>query len=455
MRTLLARLGLGSRPLVGWAMYDWANSAFYTLIIASVYPVFFERYAAAGAEKGLATQRHAIATFAALAVVAVISPVLGAAVDMRGGKKKLLAAFLALGVGATLGLAFVGRGEWVLGSALFVVANVGIVGSIVFYDALLPHLVRGSELDKVSTAGYALGYLGGGIALLLALPVIAAPQRFGIADSYLAMRWSFVGVAVWWALFSIPIFRWVPEPPVGATTAAERSQPLFKVAVGRLAGTFRDIRRYRQAFLLLLAVMIYSDGIGTIIRMAAIYGAELGLSEGVLIGTVLMLQFVGMPFAFLFGALGARIGTKPAIFVGLVVYAGLSVYGFFIDSALEFVILGFMVATVQGGTQALSRSLFASFVPAAKSSEFFGFFAIFEKFAGTLGPALFAAIAAATGSSRHAILGVAAFFIVGGALLLRVDVDAGRREAAQADEDLRRAAEGEALPLTAAEVPLA
>ena len=454
MRSLLARLGLGSKPLLGWAMYDWANSAFYTLIIASVYPVFFERYAAAGAEKGLATQRHALATFAALFLVAVLSPLLGAAADLRGAKKKLLAAFLALGVGATLALALVGRGDWVLGSALFVVANVGIVGSIVFYDALLPHLVRGPELDRVSTAGYALGYLGGGLALLLALPVIAQPERFGLADAYQAMRWSFVGVAVWWALFSIPIFRWVAEPPVAALDAADRRRPLAAVAFSRLAGTFRDIRRYRQAFLLLLAVMIYSDGIGTIIRMAAIYGSELGLPEAVLIGTILAVQFVGMPFAFVFGALGARIGTKRAILVGLTVYVGISIYGFFIRTPLQFFILGILVATVQGGTQALSRSLFASFVPAAKSSEFFGFFAIFEKFAGTLGPALFAGIVAWTGSSRHAILGVVVFFVVGGALLLRVDVDEGRREAARAEEALRDGAPGGAAPPTPAPEPV-
>jgi MFS transporter, UMF1 family len=440
VKHLLTRLGLGGKPVFGWAMYDWANSAFYTLIVASVYPVFFERYAAAGAEKGLATQRHALATFAALFVVAIISPLLGAAADYRGAKKKLLAVFLALGVASTAGLAFVGRGDWMLGSALFVFANVGIVGSIVFYDALLPHLVARDAMDRVSTAGYALGYLGGGLALLLALPVIAAPERFGLADPYQAMRWSFVGVAVWWALFSIPIFRWVAEPPRAAAAAGELGRPLVSVAVRRLAGTFREIRRYRQAFLLLVAVMVYSDGIGTIIRMAAIYGAELGLPEGVLIGTVLMLQFVGMPFAFLFGALGARIGTKRAILVGLAVYAGISVYGYFIHTATQFVVLGFMVATVQGGTQALSRSLFASFIPPAKSSEFFGFFAIFEKFAGTLGPALFAAIVAWTGSSRHAILGVAAFFVVGGALLLRVDVDEGRRAALAAEEELRREA---------------
>jgi UMF1 family MFS transporter len=440
LRRLLARLGLGSKPLFGWALYDWANSAFYTLVIASVYPVFFDRYAAAGAPPGVATQRHAVATFAALAIVAVLSPLLGAAADFRGAKKKLLAAFLGLGVLSTLGLAFVGRGQWVLGSALFVVANIGIVGSIVFYDALLPHLVARSDLDRVSTAGYALGYLGGGLALLLALPVIASPQRFGIPDSYVAMRWSFVGVAVWWALFAIPIFRWVPEPPRGAAGVDEAGRPLATIAFRRLAGTFRDIRRYRQAFLLLVAVMIYSDGIGTIIRMAAIYGAELGLSEGVLIGTILGVQFVGMPFAFLFGALGARLGTKPAILVGLVVYVGISIYGFFIRTPLQFVVLGLLVATVQGGTQALSRSLFASFIPPAKSSEFFGFFAIFEKFAGTLGPALFAAIVAWTGSSRHAILGVATFFVAGGALLLLVDVPEGQRAARAAEEELQRQA---------------
>ena len=427
LRRLLARVGLGSRPLFGWALYDWANSAFFTLIVAAVYPVFFERYAAAGEAKGVAMSRHAAASFLALAIVAILSPLLGAAADSLGAKKRLLAVFLALGALPTAGLAFVGPGDWALASALFVVANIGVLGSLVFYDALLPHLVPREGLDRVSSAGYALGYLGGGIALLGALLVIADPGRFGLADPYAAMRWSFLGVALWWVGFSLPLFRWVPEPPAAGPRVPLRALPA--TAVRRLGGTMRHLRRYRQALLLLMAVAVYSDGIGTIIRMAALYGAELGLSEGTLIGTVLAIQFVGVPCAFLFGWLGSRIGTKRAILVGLVIYVGISIYGYFVHTAVQFVTLGMMVALVQGGTQALSRSLFASFVPTSRSAEFFGFFSVFEKFAGVLGPALVVGVVGMTGSSRNAILGVALFFVVGGALLLRVDVAEGQAAA--------------------------
>jgi MFS transporter, UMF1 family len=427
VRRLLGRVGLGTRPLFGWALYDWANSAFFTLIVAAVYPVFFERYAAAGEAKGVAMSRHAAASFLALALVAVLSPLLGAAADSLGAKKRLLAVFLALGAVPTAGLALVGRGDWPLASALFVVANIGVVGSLVFYDALLPHLVPREGLDRVSSAGYALGYLGGGIALFGALLVIAVPERLGLDDPYVAMRWSFVGVALWWVGFSLPLFRWVPEPPAAGPRVPLRELPAMSVR--RLGGTMRHLRRYRQALLLLVAVAVYSDGIGTIIRMAALYGAELGLSEGTLIGTVLAIQFVGVPCAFLFGWLGSRIGTKRAILVGLVIYVGISVYGYFVQTAAQFVALGMMVALVQGGTQALSRSLFASFVPTNRSAEFFGFFSVFEKFAGVLGPALVVGVVGMTGSSRSAVLGVALFFVVGGALLLRVDVAEGQAAA--------------------------
>jgi UMF1 family MFS transporter len=429
LRRALGGSGLGTRPLFGWALYDWANSAFFTLIVAAVYPVFFERFAGAGLPKGAAMSRHAAASFLALAVVAVLSPLLGAAADSLGAKKRLLGIFLAIGAIPTAGLALVERGEWLPAAALFVVANIGIVGSLVFYDALLPHIAARDDLDRVSSAGYALGYLGGGVALLLALLAIADPARFGLEDSYAAMRWSFVGVGLWWVGFSLPLFRWVPEPPPAAPPVALRALPA--VTVRRLGATFHSLRRYRQALLLLVAVAVYSDGIGTIIRMAALYGAELGLSEGVLIGTVLAIQFVGVPCAFFFGWLGSRIGTKPALLVGLLIYCGISIYGYFVQTAVQFVTLGMMVALVQGGTQALSRSLFASFVPVDKSAEFFGFFSVFEKFAGILGPALVVGVVGATGSSRSAILGVALFFVVGGGLLMLVDVRQGRAAAGQ------------------------
>jgi UMF1 family MFS transporter len=441
MRRWLARIGLGTPVQVAWAFYDWANSAFYTIVVTAVFPVFFGGYAAAGVSSGLASIRYANATTVALVVVALMSPLLGAAADSLGAKKVLLGVFLGLGLVSTAAMALVGRGEWVFAAACFAVSNIGIVGSLVFYDSLLPHVIRGDnpeeEMDRVSSAGYALGYLGGGLALALALLVIAQPARFGFADSWSAMRASFLGCALWWALFSIPLFRRVPEPPARGSRVPLLALP--RAAVRELVSTFRHLRRYRQALLLLVAVAIYSDGIGTIVRMAARYGQELGLGPGLLIGTVLVIQFVGMPFAFLFGALGARIGAKRAILVGLAVYVGISAYAWFVPlfehKAAAFVVLGLLVATVQGGTQALSRSLFASFVPPERSSEFFGFFSVFEKFAGIFGPVVFAAGVAATGTSRAGIVGIVLFFIVGGALLLRVDVEEGRRAAQSPAEE--------------------
>jgi MFS transporter, UMF1 family len=425
------RLGVGSRPIFGWTLYDWGNSAFYTIVVTAVYPIFFGRYAAAGSPPGAATVHHANATTIALVVVALLSPLLGVAADTLGAKKNLLGLFLVLGVLATAAMALVGKGQWPFASACFVVANIGIVGSLVFYDSLLPHLVgkdkREEEMDRISSAGYALGYLGGGLALLLALVAVQKPAWFGLPDPFTAMKAAFVLTAVWWGVFSIPLFRWVPEPALESPRVPLASLP--GATIRQLAGTFGHLRQYKQALLLLVAVAIYSDGIGTIVRMAATFGTDLGIQPGVLIGTVLAIQFVGIPFALLFGALGAKIGAKRAILVALVIYVGITVYAYFVRGTVGFVGLGLLVGTVQGGAQALSRSLFASFVPPQHSSEFFGFFSVFEKFAGILGPALFGVVVAATGSSRAAILGVVAFFVVGGALLLRVNVEEGRRAA--------------------------
>jgi UMF1 family MFS transporter len=438
-RRWLERLGLGRKDLLAWAMYDWANSAFITVIITAVYPIFFQRVAAQGLEGSVATGRHALATFWALLTIAVLSPFLGAVADYKAMKKRLLGTFMALGVAATVAMVLIQPGQWLFAATLFVLANIGVTGSFVFYDSLLPHIAGGEEMDRASTAGYALGYLGGGLLLGVCLVVLAAPARFGFSSTLGATRFSFLAVAGWWVVFSVPLFRHVAEPRT-ETTADELVASLPVVAVRRLRRTFGELRRYRQAFLLLVAVMIYNDGIGTIYRMAAIYGAELGLPDSALIQAILLVQFLGIPFAFLFGALAGRMGTKRAILLGLGVYLGISVLGYYMKTVAHFYLLAVLVATVQGGTQALSRSLFASVVPRFKSSEFFGFFAVFEKFAGTLGPLVFASIIAWTGSSRNAVLAVIAFFLVGGALLLAVDVEEGRRQARVAEAERESAA---------------
>jgi UMF1 family MFS transporter len=336
---------------------------------------------------------------------------------------------------------FLRRGEIDLASALFMVALIGAAGSFVFYEALLPHIARPGEIDRVSTAGYAMGYVGGGVLLALNLAWIQKPAWFGLpsgpslteSEATLPVRLAFASVAVWWLIFSLPLFRGVPEPLPRLEPDEHPGESPIRVAFVRLAETFRELRGYRQAFLMLVAFLIYNDGIQTVIKMATAYGTEIGIGQSALIGAILLVQFVGIPCSFLFGMLAGRIGAKQAIFLGLVAYTVISILGYFMENATHFFVLAGLVGMVQGGTQALSRSLFASMIPAHKSGEFFGFFSVFEKFAGIFGPLIFAGTIAATGSSRNAILSVIAFFAVGALVLTFVDIEEGRRAAAEAE----------------------
>jgi MFS transporter, UMF1 family len=432
--SFLASLGLRTREQRAWAMYDWANSAVQCTIITAVFPIYFASVAGADLPPAVATERFATATTLALVIVAVMAPILGAYADYAGAKKRLLAVFLAIGVSATAAMFFITRGEWQFAALLFIIVNIGVSASFVFYDSLLPHIAGPDEMDRVSSAGYALGYVGGGLLLAINLAWILKPALFGLGDAGVASRLSFLSVAVWWLVFSIPMFRRVPEPAVRPQNLHGHGGPIV-ASVRQLVVTLRDLRRYRQAFLMLVAFLIYNDGIGTMIRMAGPYGKEIGLPENALITAFVMVQFVGIPFAFAFGWLAGRIGAKTSIFVALIVYVAISIVAYYMTTVWQFFLLSFLVATVQGGSQALSRSLFASMIPPDKSSEFFGFFGVFEKFAGIVGPALFAITVRATGSSRNAILSVIAFFVVGAALLWMVDVEEGKRVARQgADE---------------------
>ena len=436
MLRLLDRLGLGRRDLRAWAMYDWANSAFQTTIVAAVFPIYFHKVAAFGLAPAEATSKFAWATTIAILIVAIVAPLLGAIADYAAMKKKLLAVFLGIGVVATLAMYWIESGDWMFALVLFVIGNVGVAGSIVFYESLLPHLVSEGELDRVSSAGYAVGYLGGGALLAVNLLMIQKPALFGIPDAGVGTRLSLASVGVWWLVFSIPLFRRVPEP---ARRIEPDEKPLGNALTSgarRLVETFRELRRYRQAFLLLVAFLLYNDGIQTIIRMATTYGAELNIDDSAMILALLITQFIGVPFAFLFGTIAGKIGAKHAVFAGLAVYAGITILGYFMKNATEFLALAVLVGMVQGGTQALSRSLFASMIPRHKSSEFFAFFGVFERYAGILGPAVFAWVVEHSGTSRNAILSVILFFVIGAAILMFVDVDEGRRAARAAEADV-------------------
>lgn len=655
-----------------WVMYDWANSAFATTILAAVLPAYYSEVAGATLpSEATATGYWSLTLSIGLFIVAILSPILGTISDVRRGKKAFLSLFVTIGVIGTGLLVFVGTGDWVLASILFIIGRVGFSASIIFYDALLPHVARSDDVDRLSTTGYAIGYLGGGLLLAVNLVMIFV---FG---SELGARLSFLSVAIWWAVFSIPVLRVVPEPPA-ATAALGPGENVLSVSLKRLRQTFRDLRQYRELLKFLIAFLIYNDGIGTIIGIAVIYGAELGLGTLSLVGALLLVQFVGIPFSFIFGrlpaagdprrafflafilwnlvllpigAVGARsaldtdltgapqpdtptidgavgtgvvalddaatvqrglfaesatevlpapdevwqaaavedaafdgealtylsteipdaayslrfngqsvalfyskgpdrgifqvyldgvpydfgddeleigevdayrqtvrwnnrltieadeagvhtlvvrntgrahpdatgtridvgrlevlppprvaslplilgllaaielsgllfawaigqrlvaglaesLDTKRSVLLALVIYMVIAVFGYFIDSVVEFWLLAWLVAIVQGGSQALSRSLYASMSPRAKSGEFFGFFSVMEKFAGILGPILFAAVVALSGSSRPAVLSLIVLFVIGGWLLTRVDVEAGRRVAREEDAAL-------------------
>lgn len=419
---LLAGLGLGRRELRGWALYDWANSAFITTIL-QLFPIYFARFAAADLPQAEAGRRFALATTAGTLGIALLAPLLGAIADHARMKKRMLATFLALGVVATAALYLVGRGEWLMGLLLFVVGNIGVNGAQVFSDSLLPHIARPHEVDRVATTAFALGYLGGGLLFGLNILWIQMPELLGLPDAAAAMRLSFLSVAVWWTLFSVPLLIWVPEPRVSPPGPR---RALLRVGLSRLRATLRELRAHRDAALFLAAFLIYSDGINTIVRMGTLFGTEMGIATSSLLFAVLMVQFVAVPCALAFGSLAQRIGPRAAILLGLLVYVGITVVGYRMQTAADFFVLAGLVALVQGGTQALSRSLFATLVPQHKTSEFFGFFGVVERFGGVLGPALFAAVISATGSGRGAILGLIVFFVLGALLLLRVDVERGR-----------------------------
>lgn len=434
MKQFLDRIGLGSPELRAWAMYDWANSAFQTTIIAAVFPIYYRRVAAAGLDEADAMSRFAWATTIAIFIVAIVAPVLGAIADHSAIKKKLLAIFAGIGISACFAMFWITEGEWLFALTLFIIGNVGVAGSVVFYESLLPHLVGEGDLDRVSSAGYAIGYFGGGILLAINLLMIQRPELFGIADAGIGTRLSFASVGLWWLVFTLPLMLRVPEPK--ALVGGRNEKVSLMHGVHSLMQTFRELRKYRQALLFLIAFLIYNDGIQTMIRVASIYGESIGLDSGSMITALLLTQFIGVPAAFAFGALASRIGAKRGVLLGLSVYTLIAALGYYMTTSTHFFALAILVGLVQGGTQALSRSLFASMIPRQKSSEFFAFFGVFERYAGVLGPAVFAIVVSYSGTGRNAILAVLLFFIAGAALLLPVDIDEGRRAARQAEKDL-------------------
>ncbi|HXG28645.1 MAG TPA: MFS transporter [Nevskiales bacterium] len=405
------------RQILSWAFYDWANSAFATTVLAGFFPLFFKQYWSAGQEATTSTFHLGIANSASSLVILLLAPTLGAIADRGGARKRLLACFMILGVLATAGLYLVGKGMWFEAALLFVLGAIGFSGSIVFYDSLLVDVARPRDYDRVSALGYGLGYLGGGLLFAVNVLMTLKPQWFGLADAAAAVRLSFLTVAVWWLLFSLPLFvnvrEQVTDRPAGWLEAVRGG---FR----QLADTFAEIRKLRTVLLFLCAYWLYIDGVDTIIRMAVDYGMALGFEPTSLIVALLIVQFVGFPAAIAFGWLGGAIGTKRALLLGIAVYMGVTVWGYFLENERQFYLMAITIGLVQGGVQSLSRSYYARLIPPGKSGEFFGFYNMLGKFAAIIGPLLVGWTAVLTGSSRLSILAVLLLFVSGAWLLWKV-----------------------------------
>lgn len=412
------------RNVLSWALYDWANSAFAVTVMSAFFPLFLKQYWAAGADAVTTTFRLGLANSVAGIAVALLSPVLGAIADQGGTRKRYLIRFTAMAILTTGALQWVARGDWPLAVALYALATMGFSGSNAFYDALLVDVARERELDRVSCFGFSLGYLGGGLLFTLNVAMTLWPERFGLVDAAEAVRLSFGLVALWWAVFSVPLVLFVKERAPATTLAGWTAAA---AGLRRLAATLREIRGLRAVLVFLIAYLLYIDGVGTLARMALDYGMALGFRETDLIVALLITQFIGFPSSIAFGRLGARLGAKAGIYLGLLAYVAATLWAYRMESVSEFYALAVIVGLVQGGVQALSRSLFARIAPADRAGEFFGFYNMLGKFAVMLGPLLVGVTALTTGSSRASVLVVMALFVAGGVLLYFVDEREGAR----------------------------
>ena len=422
------------RTIFGWCMYDWANSAFVTTVSVGLLPAYFAEVVVGqdgivlGGTRYSAFSLWGFTVSAAAIVTFAMAPVLGAIADYSGAKKRFLLTGAYLGSLFTLLLYFSGSGDVARTMLFFLIAQIGFIAANVFYDAFLPHLASEDQMDWVSGKGYSYGYVGGGLQFGLALAMVAGHDRLGISQA-LAVRLAIVMAGLWWAGFTLFTAHYLKEPPRApqAAPALRGALDYIRLGVTRTLATTRRVRRFRHLALFLIAFMLYDDGIQTVILMASIYGKdELHLSTTSLMLTLLIIQAIATLGALLFGRIARWIGTRHAIMVTLVAWSGVVIYGYFIDNATEYFVLGGIVGVVLGGSQALSRSFYASMVPEEASAEFFGFYTVFSKFSAIWGPMVLALVRQWSGSARVAIVSLIVFFLVGLLLLYFVDENKAR-----------------------------
>ena len=412
------------KSILAWSFYDWANSAFATTVMAGFFPVFFKEYWSTTDSVTLSTWYLGLGNSIASILVAVLAPFIGAIADRGTAKKKLLIFFAFLGIIATGGLWIVNQGHWQIAILFYIIASIGFMAGNIFYDSLLPAVASKDKFDYTSSMGFSLGYIGGGLLFLINVLMYLQPHFFGIPDGETAIRLSFISVAVWWAVFSIPIILFVKEPkihdPIGICSAV-------KEGWGQLISTLTKIRKLKVVGTFLMAYWLYIDGVDTIIRMAVDYGTSIGFSASSLITALLLVQFVAFPATLIYSWFSSKIGIKNAIYIAIIGYTFITIFGVFVSKEWHFYVLAIMIACFQGGIQALSRSMYSRIIPKNQAAEFFGFYNMLGKFAAIIGPPMMGYIGLITGNPRLGILSIIILFISGGLLLTKVDLQEGER----------------------------
>ncbi len=430
----------------GWVIYDWANSAFATTVMAGFFPIFFKQYWSYGTDINLSTAQLGFGNSIASLFVALMSPMLGAIADKGSARKKFLIFFAYLGALMTASLFIVQKGEWVWAIFIYVIGIIGFSGANVFYDSLLPSVADEDKIDYVSSLGYSLGYLGGGLLFLINVLMIIMPERFGLPDPGTAVRYAFISVAIWWGTFTIFTIVWVPEEKTTATDGGYKT--IVLLGTRQLWETFREFRHLKTVLLFLLAYWFYIDGVDTIIRMAVDYGLSLGFNSNDLIVALLIVQFVGFPAALAFGKLGQNWGVRKSIYLAIGIYMLITLWGTMMTNKQEFYMMAIIIGLVQGGIQALSRSFYSRLIPKNRAAEYYGFYNMLGKFATIIGPALMGVagliarrvlmppsptpeqmVHLSQLASRWSIASILILFAIGGILFYFVDEEKGKAEA--------------------------
>jgi UMF1 family MFS transporter len=435
------------KAIWGWAIYDWANSAFATTVMAGFFPIFFKQFWSYGADVNVSTAKLGFGNSIASLLVALMAPILGAIADRGSAKKKFLVVFAYLGALMTAALFFIQKGQWAWAIAFYAVGIIGFSGANIFYDALLPAVADEKDIDFVSGLGFSMGYLGGGLLFLLNVLMTLMPERFGLADSATAVRYAFISVAIWWGLFTLFTVLWVPE--ARHPDSIRRGTGMVREGLRQLRRTFQKIRHLKVVFLFLVAYWFYIDGVDTIIRMAVDYGLSLGFASNDLIIALLITQFIGFPAALAFGKLGQRWGVRRSIYLAIWIYVFITLWGSRMSTKEEFYILAVIIGLVQGGIQALSRSYYSRLIPKDQAAEYYGFYNMLGKFATILGPALMGTVGLAARrilmpsaptpeemvqvgqlAARWGIASILLLFLIGAVLLFFVDEEKGKAQVA-------------------------